>query len=201
MQYSITKLYENGMKQKENFMISLEGDFKANIRKEIHKLYGERFYDYRNVELSGIKALILCVPEGFVYSVLYFSEGKFAFELKRGLYSPLDENLFKESYFKISDKFCEGDLADYKDVLLNVESFDVDTAMVKLRKCNCFGCNEVDIPRIRVDISMLEPAEGIDHRFLMDFEGSAEKRRIESTVAEYMEDSVVVRRRKLEVVK
>lgn len=174
MRYSIIRLYENGNNEKENFVAEPQGDFKKNTENFIDILRGERFYGCRRKILPGLKAVLLCVPEEQALSVLYFRDGKFAFELRRGLYSPLNENLCKESYFKISDRFCEGNLAEYKDVLLNVEAVDVATAMVTLRKCNCFGCDEEDIPRVRIDISCLKPAEGTDYRFLMERKGFEE---------------------------
>lgn len=174
MRYSIVKLYENGNHEKEDFVAEPQGDFKKNTENFTDILRGERFYGCRRKILQGLKAVLLCVPEGQALSVLYFRDGKFAFELRRGLYSHLNENLCEKSYFKIADRFCEGDLAEYKDILLNVEEIDVETATVTLRKCNCFGCDEEDIPRVRVDIACLEPAEGTDHRFLMERKGFEE---------------------------
>lgn len=191
MRYSIIRLYENGNYEKEDFVAEPQGDFKKNTENFTDILCGERFYGYRRKILQGLKAVLLCVPEGQALSVLYFRDGKFAFELRRGLYSHLNKNLCKESYFKVSDRFCEGDLADFKDVLLNVEAVDVATAMVTLRKCNCFGCDEEDIPRIRVDISCLKLAEGTDYRFLM------ERKDFEEGEA----DIVAARRKNFEVIR
>lgn len=191
MRYSIVKLYENGNHEKEIFVAEPEGDFKKNAEDFIDILCEEQFYGCRRKILQGVKAVFLCIPEGKALSVLYFKYGKFAFELRCGLYSHLNENLCKESYFKVSGRFCEGDLAEYKDILLSVEAVNVATAMVTLRKCNCFGCNEEDIPRIRVDIACLEPAEGTDHRFLMERKGFEEDK-----------DAIAAaRRKKLKVVK
>lgn len=191
MRYSIIRLYENVNYEKEDFVAEPQGDFKKNTENFTEILRGERFYGCRRKILQGLKAVLLCVPEGQALSVLYFRDGKFAFELRRGLYSHLNESLCEKSYFKIADGFCEGDLAKYKDILLSVEAVDVATAMVTLRKCNCFGCDEEDIPRVRVDISCLEPAEGTDYRFLMERKGFEEG---EADVA-------AVRRKKLKVVK
>ena len=191
MRYSIVKLYENGNYEKEDFVAEPQGDFKKNTENFTDILRGERFYGCRRKILQGVKAVFLCIPEGKALSVLYFKDGKFAFELRRGLYSHLNENLCEKSYFKIADGFCEGDLAEYKDILLSVEAVDVATAMVTLRKCNCFGCDEADIPRVRVDIACLEPAEGTDHRFLMERKGFDEGEA----------DIAAVRRKNFEVVK
>ena len=191
MHSSIIRLYENGNYEKEDFVAESEGDFKKNAENFIDILCGEKFYGCRRKILQGIKAIFLCIPEGQVFSVLYFKNAKFAFELKRGLYSPVSEYIFKESYFKISDRFCKGDLAEYKDILLNVEAVDVQTATVTLRKCNCFGCDEEDIPRIRIDISCLEPAEGTDYRFLMERKNFEESK----------DDIASARRKNFEIVK
>lgn len=191
MRYSIIWLYENGNYEKEDIVAEPQSDFKKNAENFIDILCGERFYGCRRKILQGLKAVFLCVPEGQALSVLYFRNGKFAFELRRGLYSHQSENLCEKSYFKIVDRFCEGNLAEYKDILLSVEAVDVATAMVTLRKCNCFGCDEEDIPRIRVDIAWLEPAEGTDHRFLMERKGFEEDK-----------DAIAAARRKnFEVVK
>lgn len=191
MRYSIIRLYENGNYEKEDFVPEPQGDFKKNTENFTNILCGEQFYGCRRKILQGVKAVFLCIPEGKVLNVFYFRNGKFAFELRCGFYSPLNENLCKESYFKVSDRFCEGDLAEYKDILLSVEAVDVATAMVTLRKCNCFGCDEDEIPRIRVDISCLEPAEGTDYRFLMERKGFEEGEA----------DIAVARKKNFEVVK
>lgn len=149
--YSVAKLYENGICQKEYFPVGL--------REIVYSTFVEEFLEYRKKTLLGIKMISLCFPEDTFLIGLYFSKGKFAFELRRGIFSLARENCVKESYFKIADRFCEENLSKYKDILLNVEAVNVAAATVTLRKYSCFDCMKTEVSRVCVDVSKLRPVE------------------------------------------
>lgn len=146
--YSVVRLYENGITRKEYFPWNI-----------VSQSFVEKFLDYRKETHLGIKMISLCFSEDIFVIALYFINGKFAFALRPGVFSPVEENYIKESYFKIFDKFCEENLAEYKDVLLNVEKVDVETATVTLRKYSCSDCVEAEVSCVCVDVSKLRPVE------------------------------------------